>query len=50
MVLPAPALLRVRGGALHKVLTKLLRQGIVEEVRVNSPDEAWRSDEEAVSG
>ena len=46
MVLPAPASLRVRGGALHKVLTKLLRQGIVEEVGVNSPEQAWRSDEQ----
>ena len=46
MVMPAPASLRARGGALGKVVTKLLRQGLVEEVRVNSPDEAWRSDEQ----
>jgi hypothetical protein len=46
MVLPAPTSLRARGGALEKVLAKLLRQGFVEEIPVGSPEQAWRSDEQ----
>ncbi len=45
-VLPAPASVCARGGALEKVLAKLLRQGFVEEIPVGSPEQAWRSDEQ----
>lgn len=46
MVLPAPTSVRARGKALEKVLTKLLRLGLVEECAAQSPDQAWRHDED----
>jgi len=46
MVLPPPATMRARGGALDKVLGKLLRQSLVEEVQVALPEQAWRLGED----
>jgi len=46
MVLPPPATMRTRGGASDKVLGKLLRQALVEEVQVARPEQAWRSDKD----
>jgi hypothetical protein len=46
MVLPPPAALRARGGALEKVLKKLLARELVEEVPVLGEDQAWRTDDE----
>ncbi len=46
MVLPPPATMRTRGRASDKVLGKLLRQALVEEVQVALPEQAWRSDKD----
>ncbi len=46
MVLPPPATMRARGGVLDKILAKLLRQSLVEEVQVALPEQAWRSGED----
>jgi hypothetical protein len=46
MLLPRPASVRARGGALEKVLAKLLRLDFVEEVPVAAAGHACRTDED----
>ena len=41
MLLPPPASLHTRGGALQKVLAGLLRKGLVEERSVRTAEQAW---------
>ncbi len=45
-VLPTPASLKARGGALANVLKGLLSQGLIEEVRAGCEDTEWRRDED----
>ncbi len=45
MVLPPPAALRARGGALQKVLQALLKAALVNEVPVDDAAQSWRKDE-----
>lgn len=42
MVLPPPASLRARGGALARVLASLLKGGHIAELQVSSEEQAWR--------
>ncbi|MDQ3559345.1 MAG: hypothetical protein M3453_09215, partial [Pseudomonadota bacterium] len=44
MVLPPAASVKARGGALEKALSKLLRQGFVDEVGVANAEQAWRAE------
>ncbi len=46
MLLPPPASMRARGGALEKVLAKLLRQEMVAEASVVEAAQVWRSGEQ----
>jgi hypothetical protein len=46
-VLPPPADLKARGGALKAVLNHLLTRDFVEEMPVGSDAESWRRDDEA---
>jgi hypothetical protein len=46
LVLPPPAPLRTRGGALKATLRKLLAWEFIEEVQVTSDNKSWRTDEE----
>jgi hypothetical protein len=46
-VLPPPADLKARGGALKAVLNHLLTRTLVEEMPVGSDAESWRRDDEA---
>ncbi len=46
MVLPPPSSVRARGGALDKVLAKLLRQGYVEETAAGTDEQAFRRSED----
>ena len=45
MLLPPPATLRARGGALQKVLQGLLKAEFVTEVPVETEVQSWRSDD-----
>ena len=46
-ILPPPADLKARGGALRAVLNHLLARGLVEEMPVASDAESWRRDDDA---
>jgi hypothetical protein len=46
MVLPLPASFRVRGGAKDRLLRKLLRLGMVDEVPGSEAENAWRTGED----
>jgi hypothetical protein len=46
-ILPPPADLKVRGGALKAVLNHLLARALVEEALVSSDTESWRRDDDA---
>ncbi len=43
-VLPPPASLKTKGGALTAVLKSLLKRGLLEERPATASDEAWRED------
>ncbi|MBZ9939214.1 hypothetical protein LB518_23165 [Mesorhizobium sp. BR1-1-16] len=46
-ILPPPADLKARGGALKAVLSHLLARALVEEVPASSDAESWRRDDDA---
>lgn len=48
MVLPPPETVRARGKTLEKALAKLLHLGLVAECRADTPDQAWRHEDEGV--
>jgi hypothetical protein len=45
MVMPLPSTVRVRGGAQRNLLAALLRMELVEEIQVDDPAFAWRTDD-----
>ena len=50
MLLPPPTSVKARGKALEAVLKKLLDHGLIEEVPVRAPEQAWRIVEDARFG
>jgi hypothetical protein len=50
MVLPPPAALRARGGALTVLLTNLLERALIEEVPVDNRQHGWRSENDVWIG
>lgn len=49
-VLPAPASLKAKGGALSRSLGALLKRGLVEECPTTTEDGIWRRDEDCPVG
>lgn len=46
-LLPAPDSIKARGAPLQRMLSKLLKQELIEEIAVSAFEQAWRSEEDS---